>query len=138
MLTIIILQATNQGLGLYHPTVSHLLILLFTLALILDLFGLIGWKRPVSIASWLIVLGATLCYPALITGADAAKNLDPNLPNLKFHIQIAYAIVIYSTLYALLRLATYFQYVKLPALIYIILTLGLVYLSSWNSTFNLK
>lgn len=130
--------STDKILGTYHPLIAHAAILLFTLALVCDLIGWLGKERAISIGTWLIMLGATLCYPAIVTGSDAAKDLDPNLIFLKFHIKVGYGIVIYSSLYALLRLAAFFEYLKLHTLIYIILTLGLVYLSSWNSTLNLK
>lgn len=128
----------HQVLALYHPVIAHAAIILFTAALALDIIGFLGRQRAFSISDWLIFLGAALCFPALVTGAHAAATLDPNLPHLKFHAQIAYMVTVFGLLYALVRVAGYFQYIRIIPLLYVVLTLTLVYLSSWLSTFYLK
>jgi len=137
-MTEILLQSYIPVLGLYHPLISQAMILSFTFALIADLFGLMGKSRATYIGDWLIVFGASLCFPAVVTGWEAAKNVDVDSPLLTFHAQTGYAVLGFGVPYALFRLAGFFGYVKIPPLIHVILTVGLVYLTSWAASFNLK
>lgn len=107
---------------------------LFTVALLCDF--LYAWKKRSSFLTaghWFIIAGLLMSMPTILTGLEAAKMHDPADLKLAKHTLLGYATGIFGSFYAGLRIAVMCWKIKMPALVYVILSLLMVSIVYWTS-----
>lgn len=102
-----------------HPMLVHFPIALLSAGLFCDLLNGIGKKSALLFAHWLIIAGALLCLPALVTGWEAAEAFPANAPFVTQHRLFAIATTCVALLHALFRGTVLRKEWVLPPLIYV-------------------
>lgn len=73
------------SIGDFHPILVHFPIVLFSLGMLCDLLNGIGKKGALPVAHWMIIGGALMSIPTVITGLYAAEAFNPAPPALEKH-----------------------------------------------------
>lgn len=109
----------STSLGDLHPILVHFPIVLFTLGLLCDLLNGIGKKAALPVAHWMIIGGAVMCIPTLITGWEAAEAFPPDHPYIAQHRLLAFITSAVGTLHALFRIAAMRRHWEFIPLVYV-------------------
>lgn len=120
----------------YHNFFFHFPVILFTAALIADLFNYFGKTRAFTAGHWLIIAGLLTCIPTIITGLAAAPAFDSANIFLEKHRSLGFSTAISSSLYAGLRISAMIWALPLKPLHYVGFSILLVALISWTSDYG--
>lgn len=128
---------TQLVIGEFHPYLTFLPILFFTLALFGDLFNQFGKRRGFSFANWCVILGCISCIPTVLTGIYAADFYDAKNVFLHKHTTLGYATAVSASLYAGLRISAMIWQLPLLPSHYVWLSILMLALVSWTSDYGL-
>ncbi len=107
------------SIGDLHPILVHFPIAFLTLGLFCDLLNGVGKKTALLFAHWVIIGGAILCIPTLMTGWEAAETLPPGNPFVATHRLFAFATALVALLHAFFRFMAMRKQWELAPVVYV-------------------
>ena len=110
--------------------------MLFTAALIADLFHYFGKKKALTVGHWLVILGVLSCMPTITTGLAAQGNFDPNDLIVQKHRYLGFVTGIAGSFYAGFRISAMIWKFPLKPIHYVFLSMLLLALVSWTSDYG--
>lgn len=119
--------------GGFHPIFIHFPIVLFSAALICDLFNR---KGAFYVGHWLIIAGSIMALPAILTGLEAAENFNSEDHYLYLHKVLGITAGVFGGIYAVLRIGVLYEKWALPQICYLILDVILVSLIYFTSDYG--
>lgn len=130
-------EVTLQKLiGQYHAFFFFFPLVLFTAALVMDIWNYFGKKEAFVIGHWLIIAGVVMCVPTILTGLFAAHSFDPQDFIAAEHRLLGYCTGICGSLYAGLRISAMCWKLPLTPVFYLWLSVLLVALVFWTSDYG--
>jgi uncharacterized membrane protein len=126
----------EEFLGHLHPMLVHFPIAFFTLGLFCDLLNGYGQKEALRVAHWMIIGGAILAIPTLITGWEAAEAFPPDQPNVSQHRLFAFITSAVGALYALFRWMVMRRHWDIIPLVYVSGSVGMLVLVAMTADYG--
>jgi uncharacterized membrane protein len=124
------------NLGQFHPIFIHFPIVLFSCALICDVLYNMNKKGAFYVGHWLIIAGAILFIPTVVTGLYASNNFDSEDPYLFIHKILGISSAIAGIAFAFIRWAAMTEKWVMPSLAYVIISLIIVSMIYWTSDYG--
>lgn len=120
----------------FHPILVHFPIVLFTLTLICDIFYGMGKEGAFKVGHWMLFGGTLMCIPTIFTGWESSESFPPNDPTVQKHMYLAFSTAGYALIYSCFRLAVIKKNWPIAPFLFIALSIGLVYLTSWTANYG--